>query len=452
MVPGGRDRFVDLLRGGSIVAVVVGHWLVADLGWSLEPGPRGRLTLVSSLAEVPALWPATWLAVVIPVFFFVGGYANLRSWAGTRRRGEGYASFVDRRVQRVLAPTALYLGVVGSVGLAADIVGGVGLRAMGGVLLQPLWFLGVYLVITALVPVTLRAHERFGVAAPAVLVAVVIGLDLARYAAGVPAAGYANVLVVWLLMHQLGYLYADGTLSGTPDDWRRPAELAVGGLVAATALVAWGPYPATMVGVPGGEGGNMHPPTLAMTMLGLAQIGLLLVVRAPLLRWLERPRVWSAVVAVNLTVVSIYLWHQAALTLAARVVLPWGLGEPTPGGIAWWVDRAFWLVLPGLVLAGIVAVVGWAERLDPPRPIPAGPGTAAAAALAVALVMVGYLSLSGSSATEPMDPGQSLGPVTASPALGVGALLLAWLVLTAARSARPRPLRPEAGTAPRLSR
>ena len=164
MEPGSRDRFIDLLRGGSIVAVVVGHWLVADVRWAAGGAGAGRLVETSSLHEVPAMWPLTWLFVVIPLFFFVGGYANRRSWEGTLRRGEGYATFVDRRVHRVLAPAGLYIAVVAVVGLLLDRAGGVGVRALGGLFYQPLWFLGAYLCVVALTPLTLRLHARFGAA------------------------------------------------------------------------------------------------------------------------------------------------------------------------------------------------------------------------------------------------------------------------------------------------
>ena len=50
------------------------------------------------------MWPLTWLLMVIPLFFFIGGFSNRRSWEGVQRRGQGYAAYVDRRVHRVLAP------------------------------------------------------------------------------------------------------------------------------------------------------------------------------------------------------------------------------------------------------------------------------------------------------------------------------------------------------------
>ena len=428
---GGRDRFIDLLRGGSIVAVVVGHWLVADVRWT-GTGADARLVETSSLHEVPSMWPLTWLFVVIPLFFFVGGYANRRSWQGTLRRGEGYATFVDRRVHRVLAPAGLYVAVVALLGLMVDRAGGLGVRSLGGLLYQPLWFLGAYLCVVALTPLTLRLHHRLGAGALGLLLVLVILGDVGRFALGVEASGYANVLLVWVLLHQVGFLHADGRLAGPV-----PVAMAVGGLGATALLVALGPYTATMVGVTDGPVGNMHPPTLAIATLGIAQVGIALMLRAPLTRWLQRPAVWRGVVLVNLSILSIYLWHQAALMIAARLVLPLGYPDPSPGTPAWWFARAMWLLLPGLVLAMIVALVGRAERLAAPPAIRPGLASAAVAVAGVILVCVGFLGLAGSSATEPFSTGQSLGPFTASPVLGLGCIAAAGLLFWVLRRAVP---------------
>lgn len=417
-----RDRFVDLLRGGSITAVVVGHWLVADLTWQ-----GGRIEQDSALAAVPQMWPLTWVLAVIPLFFFIGGFSNRHSWEGVLRRGQGYSAFLDRRVHRVLVPTGLYLVVVSTVGFVIDQLGGLGIRAIGGLFLQPLWFLGVFLWIAALAPLTVRAHERFRWWTVGALVLLVALGDLGRIVLDVPVMGYANVLTVWLLMHQLGYFYAEGALT-------RPWLMAVGGWAATAALVSLPAYPATMVGVPGGEAGNMHPPTLAMTTLGFAMIGTALVLRARLTPWLHRPHVWRAVVMVNLFMITLYLWHQPALALAARIALPLGYPHPDAGSIAWWLAHILWLVLPAAVLAVIVALVGRAEQVRPPDPAPPGSMTARAAAVAVCLLGLGLLALAGSSATEPFARGQSLGPVVPSPLIGLAAVAVSAGVLHGVRA------------------
>jgi Acyltransferase family len=404
-----RDRFVDLLRGGSIVAVVVGHWLVADLRWD-----GSVVTETSALRGVPEMWPLTWLMVVIPLFFFVGGFSNRHSWDGVRRRGEGYAAYLDRRMHRMLYPTLICVAVVSGVGLVVDRLGGLGIRDTGGVMFQPLWFLGVYVWVVAMAPGMLWLHRHLRVGTVLLLAMLVVLGDLGRFAAGWELVGYLNVLTVWLLMHQLGFWYADDALST-----RYALVLVVAGLAVAGVLVAVGWYPASMVGVGGVTAGNMHPPTVVMTCLGLGQVGLALLLRAPLQRWLQRPRVFGVVVTVNLSIMTIYLWHQPALTLAARITLPIGFPTAQPGSTGWWILHVLWLLVPAVVLWWLVAAFGRFERVAPPAPLVSGGLTAVISSGAVLMLGTGFLALAGSSVTEPWDPGQSLGPLTASPVWGV---------------------------------
>ncbi|MFC7582324.1 hypothetical protein ACFQWG_14155 [Schaalia naturae] len=81
-----------------------------------------------------------------------------------------------------------------------------------------------------------------------------------------PYVGFLNFALVWLAVHQLGFLRADGMI-------RRPGLLAAAGLAGAAALVALGPYPLSMVGMPGEEVSNMAPPTLALLCHALWLVG-----------------------------------------------------------------------------------------------------------------------------------------------------------------------------------
>jgi hypothetical protein len=113
------------------------------------------------------------------------------------------------------------------------------------------------------------------------------------------------------------------------------------------------------------------------------------------------------------------------------------------------VARLLWLVLPGIVLAGIVVLVGPAERVAAPSRVRPGRRTAAVAVAGVVLVCLGFLGLAGSSATEPFAPGQSLGPFTASPVLGLSAIAAAaalfWVLRRVAPAPRPDRGSPDAG-------
>lgn len=423
-----RDRFVDLLRALSIVAVVLGHWLVAGMAWTTDTG----LSESSTLAAVPSMWPLTWVFQVIPVFFFVGGYANRHSWESVLRRGEGYAAFVDRRVRRMIRPTGLMLAVLGAVAAAVNAAGAdLRLAEVSGIVLQPLWFLGVYLAVVALTPLTLRLHRCWGWRVLVVLAALAVVTDVVRVGGGVEMVGNLNVLTVWVLMHQLGYLYADGALHRRVAAW-----LAIGGLAAVSALVALGPYPARMVGVPGDRIGNMHPPTVAVLVLGLAQVGGALLARPVLQRWLARPRVWAAVVLANLSIMTGYLWHQPVLIATSRVALPAGFPQPRPGSAAWWASRPVWLLLVGGVLTAVVLALRWAEQVAPPRPAPRSVVTAATAVASTVLFFLGFLALAATDVLHPLDAPIVTGGLAASALAGLLLVAGATALLTGTRRGR----------------
>ena len=176
-------------------------------------------------------------------------------------------------------------------------------------MLDPLWFLGVYAVLTALTPLAVALVRRFGVLAAAFPLVVVAAADAVRFDLGGPSwAGWVNVVAGWMVPYLLGIAWARGAFPGR----RGPALMLAGGAAATAALVLWAGYPASMVGVNGAAISNLNPPTLAVVTFGIAQVGLALLLREPLARWMRRPLAWAAVATVNLSAMTLFLWHQTA--------------------------------------------------------------------------------------------------------------------------------------------
>ncbi|MEU1323527.1 acyltransferase family protein [Streptomyces microflavus] len=398
--PATRDRYVDLLRVASLAAVVLGHWLMA----AVTPDGVGNL-----LAVVPALQPLTWLLQVMPVFFFVGGFAHALSYRSLlRKRPEGstdsvYAAFLRARLQRLLRPTMVFVLVWGAAALLIQLLGGGG--GLTGVTLrlvtQPLWFIGIYLAMVAFTPPLLRLHERYGWGAFAGLAGAAAAVDVLRFAAGVPYVEFLNFAFVWLAVHQLGFLRADGRLGVGPalPALRRPALLAGGGLVGAVALVAFGPYPLSMVGMPGEKVSNMAPPTLALLCHGLWLVGAVELLRAPAARLLARPRAWRTVVAANGVAMTAFLWHLTAMLGVYGAMLALDVPLPEPATAAWWAQTPLRLAFAAALTAVLVAAFRTFERPAAPATPPAtatapGTGSAPLAALGATLCLLGVLGLS----------------------------------------------------------
>ncbi|MGA5047525.1 acyltransferase family protein [Streptomyces arboris] len=439
--PDTRDRYVDLLRVASLGAVVLGHWMMA----AVTPDGVGNL-----LAVVPALQPLTWLLQVMPVFFFVGGFAHALSYRSLlRKRPEGstdsvYAAFLRARLQRLLRPTMVFVLVWGVAALLIQLLGGGG--GLTGVTLrlvtQPLWFIGIYLAMVAFTPPLLRLHERYGWGAFAGLAGAAAAVDVLRFAAGVPYVEFLNFAFVWLAVHQLGFLRADGRLGVGPGlaTLRRPALLAGGGLITAVTLVAAGPYPLSMVGMPGEKVSNMAPPTLALLCHGLWLVGAVELLRAPAARLLARPRAWRTVVAANGVAMTAFLWHLTAMLGVYGAMLALDLPLPEPATAAWWAQTPLRLAVAAALTAVLVAAFRTFER---PAPTAAVQGHGPLAALGATLTLLGVLGLSMVGFAGLLEGRTALLiaiPVSAPAAVAM--TLCGWLLVERAGRGRGRGQRP----------
>ncbi|MFC4056812.1 acyltransferase [Planomonospora corallina] len=411
--PDGRDLFIDVLRLAGIALVVLQHWSMPVLSFAGD-----RITTGNALASGSA-WVVTWISQVMPLVFFAGGAANAISHRGAVRRGLAGPAWLAARLRRLVWPVLplaavwlplphllLALGLPGQpVAVASRLAG------------QLLWFLAIYLVAVAATPLMLRLGAAYGARMPAALAAGAVAVDTARFAFGLEAAGWANIGLVWLAVHQLGLLYADGRLRRPRTAW----TMAAAGYGLAAVLVALGPYPGSMIGLPGAAVSNMAPPTVALLAVGAGQIGLALALRRQITALAAWPAVARLLGWAGPRMMTVYLWHMAALFAVTAVVVV-GLGVPTPepGGQAWLSGWPHWLAALALVMWALLRV--FARFEEPPAAAPYR-GGAVRVAVAAALAGAGLLTLTVS--------GFAPGP---APALG-SAALLAGLLLT--RSRRP---------------
>ncbi|MFB6481500.1 acyltransferase [Streptomyces virginiae] len=332
--PADRDRAVDALRAFAILGVVLGHWLVTAL-----TARDGGLSTTSPLAHMPWLAPVSWVFQTLSVFFLVGGHVAARGYASARERGLSYGAWAGQRLGRLFRPVAAVL-LLWAVVAGGMLIGGAELdtvRSLVTLVLSPLWFLLVFAALTAATPLVARI-------APLWPLVVVAAVDVWRFGLEGPEwIGWINVAAGWLVPFTLGAAWSRGAFAR-----RGQALLLLGaGVVATAALILWGGYPASMVGVPGAPVSNLNPPTLAAVTFGLAQCGLALLVREPLARAMERPRAWAKVALVNLSAMTVFLWHQTAMMAVTALGLLVSADLPglhtVPDSVGWIAARLLWL-------------------------------------------------------------------------------------------------------------
>jgi hypothetical protein len=357
----GRDRFVDAVRAFGTLAVVLLHWLIPVVGWD------GQRLAVGNALSAGLGWLATWPLQVIPLMFFAAGGA---AW-WSRSAAERPVPFLRRRLARllppvvafvlawavVLAPAALALGVpVPAVARAASIAP------------QLLWFVAVYLLLSLATPWLLRAFDRYGLGLILPFAGAAVAVDGARFLLGGPSwLGYLNVVFVWVVPYLLGFGYADGRFRRVSG--RALVAVAAASVLVLALLVAAGPYPASMVGLPGDSMSNMNPPTICLLLVTGFQVPLALLARRPVLRTLAYRPVGRAVAFVQARSMTLYLWHLTAMFVLIGAVL-FGLQRRLPAAWSadWWATRPLWYGVLIVLTAVLVRVFGRIELRSPRAP------------------------------------------------------------------------------------
>jgi surface polysaccharide O-acyltransferase-like enzyme len=367
--PASRNRYVDFLRAASMLVVTVGHWLAA------APYLDATDTLTTShvLTVVPWTSWLTWIVQVMPIFFMVGGYANGISWRAARRDGRSYAAWLEGRLRRLMWPL-LPLLVAWVMIVAVEYARGVRpelIRYGSQVAFIPVWFLAVYIVIVLMVPVLEALWSRLGMWAFWALTAAAGVIDIAYFAGGLRWLGFANYLFVWGAIFLLGYAWLDDRFP----DRRMLLVYAALGLLALLVLVHMGPYPVSMIGVPEDPISNTTPPKVTLIALAIMQGGLLLALQVPARRWLAGRNAWTATVAINGSIMTLFIWHLTATTLVVLAAyLAGGVGlRLEPGSAAWWWTRLPWVMANAIALAPLVVAFGAFERPRATKGPPAPP-------------------------------------------------------------------------------
>jgi len=417
--PDTRNRSADLIRVVSIGVVVLGHWTMAVLGFA-----DGTFTGKNLLEMQPDVQILTWVFQVMPLFFIVGGLTNGTSWVSARRRGMSYADWLRVKAVRLVRPALWFVAfwtLLPMVAVSAGLLSSGVARVGGEEVALPLWFLAVYLVAIACVPVLHALHRRLGAWTLVALAAVTSAIDNLRFGLHVPNVGALNYLLVWGAVLELGFLWADGTLRRRR--WL-PWAMAGGGLATVGILVGFFDFPVSMIDLTHGSRTNVQPPSMALLALATWQCGAMLLFEDAGNRWLQRPRAWRGAIVANSMVMTFYLWNMTAVVFAAVLLFPTGIApQPEPLSTAWWLLRPVWWLACAICIVPFMLAFRWAERPVPvaPSSLRRGPSLAlAVAGTAAAAVGLGMLA-----ANAFPVPDEEL----RLPALGVAAVVAGGLLL-----------------------
>ncbi|MGV0811761.1 acyltransferase [Mycolicibacterium boenickei] len=360
--PADRDRAIDVIRIVSLVGVVLGHTVMAT------STIRDDVFIWSNLLTTSTVFQAlTWVFQIMPLFFFAGVAASVQSW----QPGTSWGGWLLKRCTRLYRPVFYYLAFwTAALAALRFLLPEHVYEPIAGISIQLLWFLGAYVLVLAAVPllsrITTTAQLATAVIGTYACIAIVdaIRINIDGYA----ALGYLNT-VVWLIPGVFGVAYRRNLLSSGA-----ALKVGIGMLVVNLALLYFGPYELSLVGIETQQLKNMTPPSLLLAGHAIMMCAFAIAAAPAIGRWAQRPRVWWLTAIGNSGAMTLYLWHMPLL-LGMHVVFDYlGLDRYDPSAPGFVALSVLQLAL----MAGLVAMAFVALRPLENNPLPLWDGGAVA--------------------------------------------------------------------------
>lgn len=411
----GRDRVTDAVKAAALTLVILGH----NLAWTTQSDG----TTINTLDAAPQLWPLTWVLQVLPLFFLLAGAGMVNYSAHPS------TSATLKRLGRLTTPTLPLLVVTLILSLTiGTLVGGPVGQAAGILPIQLTWFIGIYLIVTAIAPLLRRMTHPLHFAGMLLAIA---GIDQLRIHVN-PMIGWVNLILVWALFTAIGmHLPKLRKLSRT--------VLAAGAIsfaAAAAITIAVGPYSQALITTEALPGlSNLAPPSLVLAFAGLTQIAVLLLAWPYLEKLLTSDTLWVPIALFSHRAMGLYLYHMLLLSLIVGALLLANFA-PAPLGVAWWAAHLvvltasvgiLWAAAPALLrLADTISRT--AGRLVPASAVEALQRTPSwIGALWTGLIGVQFMLMSESGISAPLEMRTVIGlpylPAVALLAISVSAVI-----------------------------
>lgn len=361
--PADRDRAIDVIRIISLIGVVFGHTVMAT------STIRDDVFIWSNLLTESTVFQAlTWVFQIMPLFFFAGVAASVQSWRpGLSPRAvpavQSWGGWLLKRCTRLYRPVFFYLAFwTVTLAVLRSVLPEHVYEPVAGISIQLLWFLGAYVLVLATVPLLARITTTAQVAGAVIgTYAFIAAIDAIRINMdGYAWLGYLNT-VVWLIPGVFGVAYRRNLLSSGA-----ALKIGIGMLGVNLALLYFGPYELSLVGIETQHLKNMTPPSLLLAGHAIMMCAFAIAAAPAINRWAQRPRVWWLTAIGNSGAMTLYLWHMPLL-LGLHLVFDYlGLDRYDPSAPGFVALSVLQLAL----MAGLVAMTFVALRPLENNPLP----------------------------------------------------------------------------------
>jgi hypothetical protein len=337
-------RIALFLRSASLAVVVLWHWVFPTVRWDANGPHTGN-----PLHLVPAGFLLTWCFQVMPVFFLVGGWASHGSLDRALAGGTRPSTWVRSRLHRLIVPVIPLVVTL----LAIRIFASQWLFGVAVLAVSPLWFLAVYIPLTALTPLLRRTHQRTPGFTIASLLTGVAGIQYLRFVRKENGLilTIASFLFVWGAIYVIGF-----SLERVLRNRVNAAAIAIIGVLGIATGHLLGGYSLSMVTTAADTRSNMGPPTSQIVFLGLFQLGMIGLFANRIGRLTTRPTVAKVATWISDRQMSLYALHFPIWVATLLALRETRLAAPSTASLNWVMTRPLWAAVPFALMIGVLRV------------------------------------------------------------------------------------------------
>ena len=306
-----RERFIDFTKIVGLLFLIINSFTLLRLQDS-----GGELFVTNLSVKSQSLMVTTWFTAGMSLFFFSIGFNNLIAWYSNVGRDGSQWNYLVDRINTLLGPVIVWIFsstiVLNFLSRSENFPNYLttsedGIMPSIEFILWPLWLVSIYLVMVLFAPFTIYLHKKYPYATVLSLITLTVLIDNIDFSLSFSYIKLFNYLFFWIVIHQIGYFFADGKIQKVKLNVFKYITVFTYGYLfyqmsVSESYLSLASYRLTSFN-------NEDPPTTMYLIASIGLICLFLSVKNIIENILANQKIWLLISHIHSNIYTIYLWH-----------------------------------------------------------------------------------------------------------------------------------------------
>ncbi len=306
-----RERFIDFTKITGLLFLIINSFSFLRLQDS-----GGELFVENLSVNSKNLMVVTWFTAGMSLFFFSMGFNNLIAWYSNVGRDGSQWNYLVDRINTLLGPVIVWIFsstiILNLLSRSENFPNYLttsedGIMPSIEFILWPLWLVSIYLVMVLFAPFTIYLHKKYPYATVLSLITLTILIDNIDFSINLSYLKLFNYLFFWIVVHQIGYFFADGKIQKLNlNVFIYVTVFSYGYLFYQMSIsesyLSLASYRLTSLN-------NEDPPTTIYLIASIGLICLFLSAKNIIENILSNQKMWLIISHIHSNIYTVYLWH-----------------------------------------------------------------------------------------------------------------------------------------------